>query len=336
MLVSALSLAAAVGLVLVVVSGADPADAIDALWSGMTGSPFAIGTALNRSALLLLIGTGFVIADRAGLVNVGGEGQLAVGALGGAVVGTTMVGAVPGAVGLPLVLVAGALAGGAFAAVAAWLRHRRNTSEVITTLLMNFIGVGLVSLAVHETALLRQPVTSAATLPQSVPLAISGRLPMLSGQESPATVAVVIAATVAVAIFGVLRFTATGLRLRAAGASPDAAYRMGVAVPRLRLSAMAASGAAAGLSGAMLVATSPFVLSDGITSGLGFTGLIVGLLGRGSLLGTAAAAFGLGFLASGGVGMQVEAGVPASTVAVFQAVLVIALAGAARYLGGRR
>jgi ABC-type uncharacterized transport system permease subunit len=328
------AIAAGVGLLLAMASGASAGDTINALWNGMTGTPYAIGTSINRVAILVLVGLGFVIADRVGLVNVGGEGQLAMGALGATAVGTTVGTSMAQPIALPLILLAGAAAGGAFAALAGWLKVRRDTSEVITTLLLNFIGVGLVSLAVHQTALLRQPTTSAATLPQSEPMPVSAHLPLIGGVASPATGAIIVAGLVTLLAFIVLGATATGLRLRAVAATPAAAFRLGVPVDRLRLRAMTASGACAGLAGAMLVATAPFVLTDGITSGLGFTGLVVGLLGRGTLLGTFAAAVALGFLSTGGISLQLQAQVPASTVAIATSILVLCLAGAARSMKG--
>ncbi len=320
-------LAALVGAGCVLAAGVSPGAAGSALWDGMFGTDYAIGISLNQAALLILVGGGFVVAERTGLINIGGEGQICIGALAATAVGVNA-GGLPAAVAVPLVLVAGFAGGAVWAFPAAWLKVRRGTSEVITTLLLNFVGLGLVSLAVHENALLRQPVTSAETLPQSEPLAAGAHLPLLGLVTSPATIAIVLALVAAIGLGILLRGTATGLKLTAVGLSAPAAARLGLPVTRLEMASLACAGGFAGLAGAALVATAPFVLSDGFSSGYGFQGLVVGLLGRGSMLGVVAAALLFGFLNSGGINLQLVAQVPAATVQIVQSLLVISIAGA--------
>ncbi|MFH9469391.1 ABC transporter permease [Streptomyces clavifer] len=324
----AVVLAGAAGLGLVLGAGTTSATAWNALAEGMFGSPYAIGSSLNSAAVLALIATGFTVAHRAGLVNVGGEGQLCAGGLAAAAVGLALPAGVPAVLGVPLVLVAGFAAGAAWAGIAARLRTRRGTSEVITTLLLNFIGVGLVSVAVHEEALLRQPVTSSETLPQSAPLPEGVWLPLIGGIESPATAIVVIAALAAVITGVVLRRTAVGLRLRSVGHSPAASARLGLPVARLETGGLAFAGGAAGVAGAGLVAMAPYVLAEHFSSGYGFSGLVVGLLARGSLTAVAAVSLLFGFLTNGGINLQLAAGVPASSVQIVQSLLVLFVAAA--------
>ncbi len=320
--------AVGVGLLLVIGAGADPAVAGAALREGMFGSPYAIGSSLDSAAVLALIATGFTVAHRAGLVNVGGEGQLCAGGTAAAATGLALPAGTPGALGVPAILAAGFLAGAAWAGIAAWLKVRRGTSEVITTLLLNFVGIGMVAVSVHEEALLRQPVTSSETLPQSAPLPAGAQLPLIGGPESPATAVVVIAAVLAVATGVVLRHTAVGLRLTAVGHSPAAAARLGLPVGRLEGGGLAFAGGLAGVAGACLVATAPYVLAEHFSSGYGFSGLVVGLLARGSLTAVAAASLLFGFLTSGGINLQLAAQVPASTVQIVQSVLVLVIAAA--------
>ncbi|MBC9713579.1 ABC transporter permease [Streptomyces sp. TRM66268-LWL] len=320
--------AAVVGMVLVVAAGAELGSAWQALEEGMFGSSYAVGSSLNSAAVLALIAAGFTVAHRAGLVNVGGEGQLCAGGTAAAAVGLVLPAQVPTAVGVPLVVLAGFLAGAAWASIAAWLKVKRGTSEVITTLLLNFIGIGMVSLAVHEEALLRQPVTSSETLPQSAPLPTGAQLPLIGDVESPATAVVVIAAVAVLATGIVLRHTALGLRLRAVGHSPAASARLGLPVGRLEGGGLAFAGGLAGIAGAALVATAPYVLAEHFSSGYGFAGLVVGLLARGSLTAVAAVSLLFGFLTSGGINLQLAAQVPASTVQIVQSLLVLFIAAA--------
>ncbi|MFD5625572.1 ABC transporter permease [Streptomyces sp. NPDC127072] len=326
--VLAVVLAGAAGLGLVIGAGTAPATAWDALVEGMFGSPYTIGSSLNSAAVLALIATGFTVAHRAGLVNVGGEGQLCAGGSAAAAVGLALPAGIPTALGVPVVLVAGFVAGAAWAGIAAWLRMKRGTSEVITTLLLNFVGVGLVSVAVHEEALLRQPVTSSETLPQSAPLPPGAQLPLINGAESPATAIVVIAAVAAVITGIVLRHTAVGLRLRSVGHSPAASARLGLPVRRLEAAGLAFAGGAAGLAGAALVAIAPYVLAEHFSSGYGFSGLVVGLLARGSLMAVVAVSLLFGFLTNGGINLQLAAEVPASSVQIVQSLLVLFVAAA--------
>lgn len=327
--VAAMVVAALVGFALAAAAGAGPADVIDALIEGTLGSPFAIGTSLNNAALLMLVAAGFTIAYRAGLVNVGGEGQLCLGGIGATAVGVSLPDGLPLPIGLLATLTAAALAGAGWAAIAAWLRVRRGTSEIITTLLLNFVGLALVVLMVQEPSLLRQPMTSSETLPQSEPLAAAAHLPLLGLAKNPATIAMVIAVIVVVAVGIMLRHSAVGLRLNAVGLSTTAAARLGVHVDRTAFLGLTTAGAFSGLAGGCLVTTAPFILADGFSSGFGFAGLVVGLLARGSMVAVAAVSLLFGFLVSGGINLQLAAGVPSSTVTVVQSVLIILIAGAA-------
>ncbi|MEE3853343.1 ABC transporter permease [Gordonia sp. LSe1-13] len=325
----ALVIAAGVGLALAATAGASPATAIRALIDGTLGSPFAVGTSMNSAAVLMLVAIGFTIAYRAGLVNVGGEGQICLGGIAATAVGVSLPDAVPPMVGVPVALIAAVLGGALWAAIAAWLKVRRGASEIITTLLLNFVGLAMVVLMVHEAALLRQPMTSSETLPQSESLAESTHLPLLGIPRNPATIAIVIAIVLAIVVGIMLRNSAIGLRLRAVGSSPSAAARMGVPIDRTRFLGLTAAGGCSGLAGGLLVASAPFVLAEGFSSGFGFSGLVVGLLARGSMIAVAGVSLLFGFLVSGGINLQLEAGVPSSTITVVQSILIILIAATA-------
>ena len=160
----------ALGLVLIVAAGAPLGDALVALRDGMYGTPYALGASLNSAALLALVGGGFVVAARCGLTNVGGEGQINIGGLAATAIGLHGAANLPGPLPVIVPLAAAAAGGAAWGAIAGALKAWRGTNEVISTLLLNFVAIGLVSLAVHEESLLRQPATSAQTLPNSPPL----------------------------------------------------------------------------------------------------------------------------------------------------------------------
>lgn len=322
-----------VGLVLVLSTGATVGGTIDAVWTGTFATPFSSGTTTSRIVVLALVGGGYVIAARAGLVNVGGEGQIAVGGVAAAAVALKVGPSLPDALALAAPLVAGALAGACWAGIAGVLKARRGTNEVISTLLLNFVGLGLVALVVHETALLRRPQTDAETLPITPPMPDASQIPLLEWQPgSPANAGVLLAAALLLGAWVMLKWGTLGVRLRAVGLSAGTALRAGISAARTHILALSLSGALGGVAGALLVMATPFVLQEGFSAGYGFDGLIVGLLARSSILGAIAGAILFGSLRSGGVALEVGVGVPSETVLMVGALLAIILAGASRFL----
>jgi simple sugar transport system permease protein len=319
-----------VGLGLVAATGASIGEAIAAFWDGMLGSTFAVGASINRAVALTLVGLGFILANRANLTNVGAEGQLAVGGM----MATAL--ALHGAERLPLglatiwPLLGGALAGALWAGIAGALRVRRGTNEVISTLLLTFIALLMVYGSVQSEKLLRQPMTSAATLPESLEIPARTKLPtLLADPSSPLHVGVVLAGLATVGVALALTKTAFGVRLRAVGLNELAARRAGVRAGRLIVVALLVAGGLGGLAGAIMIQGEQYILKSGFTSGYGFDGLVVGLLARGSALGVVAGALLFGFLRSGGLSMEISAGVPAAVVMIIQGLIVIAIAGSA-------
>ena len=183
--VAAVTLALLLGIVLVALTGVPVGDALSAFADGAWGSPYAIGASVNRAVIFALVGIGFVLADRARLTNVGGEGQIAVGAIA-----ATAVSLYGGMQGLPLglafilPLVAGTLAGAAWGALPGVLKARAGTNEVISTLMLSFIGVWLLYWSVQSDRLLRQPMSNSGTLPESLEIPGATKLPFFFGDES--------------------------------------------------------------------------------------------------------------------------------------------------------
>lgn len=165
-----------VGLLLIVAAGAPLGEALTVLRDGMYGTPFALGSSLNAVALLALVVGGFLLAARAGLTNVGGEGQINIGGLAAAAIGLHGAAGLPGPAAVAIPLLAAVAGGALWGALAGGLKAWRGTNEVISTLLLDFVAIGLVALSVQEESLLRQPATSAQTLPNSPPLPDSTHL----------------------------------------------------------------------------------------------------------------------------------------------------------------
>jgi general nucleoside transport system permease protein len=324
------------GLVLIVIAGAPLGDALSALKDGMYGTPYALGASLNSAALLALVGGGFVVAARCGLTNVGGEGQINMGALAATAIGLHGAARLPGPLPVFVPLIAAILAGAAWGAIAGALKAWRGTNEVISTLLMNFVAIGLVSMAVHEQGLLRQPATSAQTLPNSSPLPEVTHLALLPlGGGAQGTIGIVIAALVLIAVAVLVRRSAFGLKLRSVALGKQAAARAGISPGSMEIAALAIAGGASGLAGGILMLSTPFILRDGFSSGYGFQGLVVGLLARGSAPGVALAALLFGFLDTGGISLEVGVGVPSTVILIVEAVIVITIAASAGLGVGR-
>jgi len=326
----------ALGLVLIVVAGAPLGDALRALQDGMYGTPYALGASLNTAALLALVGGGFIVAARCGLTNVGGEGQINIGALAATAIGLHGAAHLPPPLPVVMPLAFAIGAGAAWGAIAGALKAWRGTNEVISTLLMNFVAIGLVSVAVHEQSLLRQPATSAQTLPYSPPLPEVSHLALLPlGGGAQGTIGIVIAAFVLISVAVLVRHSAFGLKLRSVALGKQAAARAGISPGAMEIAALAIAGGAAGLAGGILMLSTPFILRDGFSSGYGFQGLVVGLLARGSATGVALAALLFGFLDTGGISLEVGVGVPSTVILIVEAVIVITIAASAGLGVGR-
>ena len=167
--VAAVVAAALVGLALIFAMNVPVVDAVAAFVDGTIGTPYAIAASINRSIAFALVGIGFVIANRANLVNVGGEGQIAVGGIAATAVALYgHVAGLPAGLSFLIPLVAATIAGMLWGSIAGVLKIKAGTNEVISTLLLSFIAVWLVYWCVQSPELLRKPMTSSATLPESL------------------------------------------------------------------------------------------------------------------------------------------------------------------------
>jgi general nucleoside transport system permease protein len=335
--VAAVVAAALVGLALIFAMNVPVVDAVAAFADGTIGTPYAIAASINRSIAFALVGIGFVIANRANLVNVGGEGQIAVGGIAATAVALYgHVAGLPAGLSFLIPLVAAAIAGMLWASIAGVLKIKAGTNEVISTLLLSFIAVWLVYWCVQSPELLRKPMTSSATLPESLEIPDSTQLPLLTGDYSfPVHIGLPVTIVIAIVAAIVLSKTAFGLQLRAVGFNPIATSRAGISYSRMVLISLAAAGALGGLAGGFMLLGEQYVLKDGFSSGYGFDGLVAGLLARGSIAGVIAAALLFGFLRSGGINMEMVAGVPTALVMVIQGLIVVTLAGASFFIGRR-
>jgi general nucleoside transport system permease protein len=291
--------------------------AFSALWSGAFGSWYAFTSAtLVRAVPLTLIGLGIAIAFRAGVFNIGAEGQFYAGAIAATWVGLHVTGQ-PTWLALVTVLGAAAIAGAAWVAVPVWLKLRFGVIEVISTLLLNFVAEALVSLLVQGP--LQEPTR---IYPQSDVVAESARLPLLQGTRLHAGFLLACGATLI--LWYLFSRTLWGFRLRAVGTGPRAAEVSGrIDSQRLGAAALLYSGSIAGLAGGIEVSGVSYALFQNLSPGYGFTGIAVALLGGLNPPGVLLSGIFMGALEAGAGAMQREAGVPSVAVYVVEAVIII-------------
>lgn len=314
--VALVPIAAVLGILLA--GGYDTPRALAALWNGAFGSPYALLSAtLVRATPLMFVGLAVGIAFRAGVLNIGAEGQLLAGAAAAVAVGL-LVGGWPRAIALPLVLIAGMTAGAMWAGVAGWLKLRFGVLEVISTLMLNFVAINLVSWLVRGP--LQEPTR---VYPQTVELSPSVRLPaLLDGHRVHA--GFVLAIALAVGAWWILTQTAIGFRVRSVGAGVLAAQSAGLVNP-VRTTALVflASGALAGLGGASEATGVTFALYEGLSPGYGYSAIAVALLARLHPLAIILSAVLFGALEAGAASMQRDADVPSVLAAVVEALIVL-------------
>ena len=329
-----LCISAALGIAsgLVAATGNSPADVWDAMIEGSVGSTPAIVTTLNHGALILTVAIGSCIAFRAGLVNIGTEGQLTFGALLGTAVGLAL--PFDGTFAILLILATTAVAGALWALIPAVLRYWRGVSEVVTTLLMNFIAFQAVSFAVNRSYLLQETVplnSPVSAQPQSDRLPEGDRLgSIVSGVGYRLQLTILFAVVLGLLLAFLIARSPWGLRLRMFGFNPRIARRVGVRPGRIGGGALLLSGAFAGLAGGFLLTGVALRLQGGFSSGVygsfsnnfGWEGLLAALVARYRPLYAIPVAIFFGGLRAGG-GVLASTGVNSSIVGVVQALVVL-------------
>ena len=298
--------------------GYSPAAALTALIRGSFGSPEAWTATLLKTSPLLLTGLAVSLCFRCGVWNIGAEGQLYAGALLATWVATRALPDVPALLLVPAVIVAGAAAGALWGSIAGVLRASRGVSEVISTILLNFVAIQLVSLAVHG------PLQeSSGAYPQSDPFGLAARLPALARIHLGVPIAVLLALASAFLLFR----TAVGFRLRAVGLSPLASRFAGIRPERHLVLALALGGGLAGLAGAFEVAGVSGRLFERLSPGYGYTAIAVALLARLHPVAVIPSALLFGMLEAGGGAMQREAGIPSVAADLVKGMVILLSVG---------
>ncbi|MCU1353505.1 MAG: inner-rane translocator [Acidimicrobiales bacterium] len=298
--------------------GVNPISAYGSMVRSTFSNSDAFGGIFVRATPIMLAALAVSVPARAGLINVGGEGQLIIGAVAATGVSIGVGGSLPGAVTLLLMAVAAMAAGAAWSGIAAVLRLGSGINEAVTTLLLNYVAVDVMLFLIYD----KWKDKNGSGQPASAPLPISQRLSLLG--TSRVHIGIIVALVAAVVCWLVLRRTSWGFRLSVVGGNPEAARRSGLRVNALVLSAMLVGGALAGLGGLTQLAGAEFKLRPGFVATYGYLGFLASWLGRHRPLHVAGAALVLSAIAIGGDSLQIDSALPGATVNILIALVLLA------------
>jgi len=306
--------ALSVGGVALAALGVNPLAAYRTMFVGTLTERFGVVQTLLRAVPLVLAGLAVYLPRRAGLWNIGAEGQLFVGAVAGTWIGLSV--DAPGVVLVPLLLAGAAVAGGVWGLVPGVLRARRGVNEIIVTLMLSFVGVELTSYVV------RGPLRGGqGNFPVSATLPGAAQLPAVA--DVHVGVVVALAATVAVSLL--LNRSVAGYEITVTGSNPDAAEAAGIDTGWVYVLVFVVAGALAGMAGAIEIAGVQGRLRPNFSPGYGFTAIPIALLGRRGVGRVLLAALFFAVLVVGGSSMEIAFGVPAALVEVIQALVILFL-----------
>jgi general nucleoside transport system permease protein len=322
-------------------SGRAVADAYRALFTGALGNPRLISDAIRGGDLhqvaltfyplsetvvtatpLIFAGLSVALGFRAGLFNIGAEGQITMGALVGALAGFSFAG-LPDPVHLALIVVAGFAGGAAWGAIPGILKAKTGAHEVITTIMLNFVALQLVDYALSKQFFRPAGTTNPISKP------VTAAFPHLFGSSLRMNAGILLALAMAFAVAWLLSRTTLGFEFRAVGANAPAARAAGMSPTRTYVLVMALAGGLAGLAAATQLASVSPSLERGFSSGIGFDAIALALLGRATPGGVVAASFLFAVLRVGARSMQAATDIPVDLITVIQALVIVFVAAPA-------
>ena len=325
--VLAMLIALLIGAVMLLLLKANPIQAYAALVAGVFGSVYGFTQSLVKATPLLLVGLGICISFRASVINIGGEGQIIAGAL----LATWFSLAFrtwPGWLLLPATMVMGFIGGAVWGFVPGILKARLNVNELLTTVMMNAIGIQLMNFLLQGPMIDPAGIKAGTFLPQTERLPEQVWLPRLVPQTMLHAGAI-IAVVLAVAVYIFLWRTTIGYRIRAVGLNREASRHAGINVPFYQALSLTLAGGFSGLAGVVEVIGVQHRLLEGITSGYGFSGIVAALFGGLHPLGLIPASWLFGSLLVGADKMQRAVQVPSALIDTVLGLVVMFVVGSA-------
>jgi simple sugar transport system permease protein len=307
-----------VGAILIIISGDNPITAYRAMLEGSLGSPEAFGRTLDKATPLVLSGLAVAFAFKAGLFNIGGQGQLLIGAAYAAWVGFNF--SLPMIIHIPLALLVGGLAASSLGALAGFLKATRGTHEVISTIMLNFVAANFTEWLVSRDGPWKDPEGGA--IARTPLVQDTAALPRIG--ELPT--GFIVAVLAAVACWWILGRSTLGFEINTVGANAKAATYAGISVTRIIVLTMGISAFLAGLGGAIQTLGVNGRFEPGFNTGLGFDGITIALLARTNPLAVIPAALLIGAMDAGSTLMQARTDVEPEIIGVIQALILFFVA----------
>lgn len=328
----AIVLAFLIGSIFVVLTENSPIVAYTALLEGSLSNLSKLGETLLKTTPIILTGLSVAFAFRAGLFNIGGEGQYLMGAIS-TVIAAWVLQDLPGVILIPIIIIAGAIGGGLWGAIPGILKAKLGVHEVIVTIMLNFTALSLVNFIVRtvmnpSNLLGESQAASTVLLPEHARLLKLNQIIPAFGY-SKVHIGLFIAIACAIAIWFLLFKTGLGYEIRSVGNNPYASEYGGISISKNIILSMMISGALAGLAGATTVAGLSYKVDQASgLPGYGFTGISVALVGKNHPLGVLASALLFGVMSNGARKMQFE-GIPKEVVGIIQGIIIVFIAGEA-------
>lgn len=307
----------AVVAIIIAALGHDPGQAFRAVLTNSFRNRTGIVQTLHKWVPLTLLALAFAIPLGAGRFNIGGEGQMILGATGAVAVGITF-SDLPMVILLPMLILAGVLAGSIWAGISAWLMQSFKVNEILSTVLLNFVSFEVMDYI--ASVVWSDPGAGGAV---TLPIGDGGQLPRIG--RPPMHVGVILVALIAIAGAFYARRSVAGFELRAVGLNERAARLHGIRTGRVAVTSMIVAGAWAGLAGAIEVAGVHQRMLEGIQSNFLILGIIIGLIARGSLTAVPFVAFGIAVLEVGAGSMQRVSGAPVEMVLILEGLILMFL-----------
>ncbi len=316
--VAALVLTLIVGSVFIIAIGKDPFLIYNKLFLESFSTSYGIGQILFKATPLIFTGLSVAFAFKAGLFNIGAEGQLSIGAFLTAWAGFTFT-SLPGFILIPLCILAGFLGGALWGYIAGYLKARFGSHEVINTIMLNFIALALVNYLVNNVYFVPATVRTPQIAPQAELSTFSEITGLFKG--SPFNISIFLALFCCVLFFAVFKFTKFGYSLRVLGANRFAAEYAKMNISRLTIYTMLIAGGLAGLVGSNFVLGYKNYFELGFSEGIGYIGIAVALMARNNPAGIILAAVFFGIIEYGG--LTINTLVPKELVTMLQAIIII-------------
>ncbi|MBN2549151.1 MAG: ABC transporter permease [Anaerolineales bacterium] len=318
-----------VGAVMLLFLGVNPLTAYAAMIEGAVGSPNALADTLVKATPLLFVAAGICISFRGGVINIGGEGQLVVGALAATAAALALPGW-PGWAIITLCMMLGFLAGAIWGYIPGALKAYLNVNEILTTIMLNQIAVYGMNYLLSGPLMDPVQIQSGSFIPQTARFSVAADLPRLV--PTRLHLGVLLAVLVAILVWVLLWRTTLGYRIRAVGLSPNAARRAGIRVERYAVMALLLSGALAGLGGAIQVlGVNHRMFTDGSATGFtgsaGFNGIVAALFGQLHPIGAIPASALFGAMIVGANQMQRTVQVPSALITALNGLVVVFVVG---------